>query len=70
MGDVFLISSKAQGQILLICSEARIADEHRQRFIKAYKTDLSYNKIIQDLHPPSAKENKEIFNATKFEHPF
>ena len=28
VGDIFLISFKAQGQILLICSEVRMADEH------------------------------------------
>ncbi len=70
VGDVFLMSSEAQGQILLICSEARMADEHRQRFMEAYKTDPSYSKIIQDLRPPSAKENEEVLNATKFGHPF
>ncbi len=47
-----------------------MADEHRQHFIEIYKTDPSYSKIIQDLHPPSAKENEEVFNATKFKHPF
>ena len=64
------MSSEAQGRILLICSEARMADEHRQHFMEAYKTDPSYSKIIQDLCPSSAKENEEILNTIKFEHPF
>ena len=70
VGDIFLMNSEVQRQILFICFEAQMADEHRQRFIKAYKTDPSYNKIIQDLRPPSAKENEEVLNTTKFGHPF
>jgi hypothetical protein len=68
--DIFLMSSEVQGRILFICSKVQMADEHRQRFIEVYKTDLSYSKIIQDLRPSSAKENEEVFNTTKFRHPF
>ncbi len=67
---MFFISSKIQEQILFICFKTRITDEYRQRFIKAYKTDPSYSKIIQDLYPLSAKENEEVLNATKFGYPF
>ncbi len=63
---MFLMSSEVQGQILFIYFEARIVDEYRQRFIEAYKIDPLYSKIIQDLRPPSVKENEEVFNTTKF----
>jgi len=68
--DIFLINSKTQRQILFICFKARIADKHRQRFIETYKIDPSYNKIIQDLRPPSTKKIEEILNTTKFGHLF
>ena len=70
VGDIFLISFETQRRILLIYSKARMADEHRQHFIEVYKTDPSYSKIIQDLRPPSAKENEEVLNITKFGHLF
>ncbi len=70
MEDIFFINFEIQRQILFICSKARITDEYRQRFIKVYKIDLSYSKIIQDLRLPSIKKNEEVLNTTKFEHPF
>ncbi len=67
---MFLINFETQRQILFIYSKTRMVDEHRQRFIKMYKIDPLYNKIIQDLRLPSAKENEEVLNTTKFKYPF
>jgi len=38
----------------------------RQRFIKVYKEDRIYNKIIQDLRSFSAEENEEFLDESKF----
>ncbi len=41
-----------------------------QRFIKAYKKDYIYSKIIQDLCFTSIEKNKEIFDISKFGYTF
>ena len=42
----------------------------RQWFIKVYKEDRIYSKIIQDLCPLLIGENEEFLNRSKFGHTF
>ena len=50
--------------------QTQIDDTIRQRFIKTYKEDRIYNKIIQDLYPLSIGKNEEFLDGSKFGYTF
>ena len=56
--------------MFFIYSEAQIDNVQRQRFIKEYKEDKIYSKIIENLQLVSAKPNEEVFYVFKFGHMF